>query len=275
MPGAVASTREVRGGDDYLYDYSGGDDTYRYRSGDGNDWVSDQGGTDTLELLDLNPADVRIGEGHCGHNRLIDQRTGQAITLGLGLGDTSWSQLNYSVEQVRFADGTVWGTEQLRNAMNANETVTGGAEVDTLEGFGGNDMLAAAPAAIRCAAVRATIPTCSAGARRAIGSKKTIRVQAPSTHLKRSPASTSISFGSDLEVSIIGTNDRMLISNWYLGGAYRIEQFKTSDGQTLLDSQVQDLVQAMAGFAPPAAGQTTLPASYQNSLATVIAASWQ
>jgi hypothetical protein len=31
----------------------------------------------------------------------------------------------------------------------------------------------------------------------------------------------------------------------------------------------------MAGFAPPAAGQTTLPANYQASLATVIAANWQ
>jgi len=43
----------------------------------------------------------------------------------------------------------------------------------------------------------------------------------------------------------------------------------------LLDSQVQNLVSAMAGFAPPAAGQTTLPANYASSLAPTLAANWQ
>ena len=79
---------------------------------------------------------------------------------------------------------------------------------------------------------------------------------------------------NDLEVSIIGTTDKVLVQNWYLGSQYRVEQFKTSDGKTLLDSKVQDLVNAMASFAPPAIGQTTLPANYQTSLLPVIAADW-
>jgi Ca2+-binding RTX toxin-like protein len=81
--------------------------------------------------------------------------------------------------------------------------------------------------------------------------------------------------GNNLDVSIIGTADKFTMTNWYLGNQYHTEQFKTSDGKTLLDSQVQNLVQAMAGFAPPPAGQTTLSASYQTSLAPVIAANWQ
>ena len=79
---------------------------------------------------------------------------------------------------------------------------------------------------------------------------------------------------NSLEVSIIGTSDKMTISNRYLGAQYHVEEFKTSDGRTLLDSQVQNLVQAMAGFSPPAAGQTTLPQSYADSLNAVIAANW-
>ncbi|MET3440687.1 Ca2+-binding RTX toxin-like protein [Variovorax paradoxus] len=88
------------------------------------------------------------------------------------------------------------------------------------------------------------------------------------------------SVGNFLEVSIIGTNDKVSIQNWnlqYSGSTpypHRIEQFKTSDGKTLLDSQVQNLVNAMASFSPPAAGQTTLPANYQSSLNSVIAANW-
>ena len=79
---------------------------------------------------------------------------------------------------------------------------------------------------------------------------------------------------NNLEISIIGTSDKATLTNWYLGNQYHVEQFKTSDGKTLLDSQVQNLVSAMAGFTPPAAGQSTLPPNYQTALAPVIAANW-
>lgn len=69
--------------------------------------------------------------------------------------------------------------------------------------------------------------------------------------------------------------DKSVISNWYSGSGYHIEQFKTADGKTLLDSQVNNLVEAMAAFAPPAAGQSTLAADYQTALNPVIAANWQ
>ena len=81
--------------------------------------------------------------------------------------------------------------------------------------------------------------------------------------------------GNNLDVSIIGTTDKFTLNNWYLGNQYHVEQFKTSDGKTLLDSQVQNLVQAMASFAPPPVGQTTLTAAQQTALAPVIAANWQ
>ncbi|GJN52318.1 calcium-binding protein [Pseudomonas tohonis] len=79
---------------------------------------------------------------------------------------------------------------------------------------------------------------------------------------------------NDLEVSVIGKSDQLLIEDWYLGSAHHVEQFQTG-GKTLIDSQVQNLVSAMAAFAPPPSGQTTLPGSYQTALATIIAANWQ
>ncbi len=51
-------------------------------------------------------------------------------------------------------------------------------------------------------------------------------------------------------------------------------RFRSSDGNTSLDSQVQNLVSAMAGFAPPAAGQTTLFANYTTALVPVLATNW-
>jgi Ca2+-binding RTX toxin-like protein len=81
--------------------------------------------------------------------------------------------------------------------------------------------------------------------------------------------------GNNLEASIIGTSDTLTIQNWYSGSAYHVEQFRTVDGHVLTDSQVESLVQAMAGFAPPASGQTTLPTNYQTALQPIIAANWQ
>ena len=81
--------------------------------------------------------------------------------------------------------------------------------------------------------------------------------------------------GRHLEVSIIGSNDKVTINNWYSSKAFRVEQFKTADEQTLLSSQVDALVSAMAAFAPPAAGETVLPPDYQAQLTPVIAANWQ
>jgi Ca2+-binding RTX toxin-like protein len=82
--------------------------------------------------------------------------------------------------------------------------------------------------------------------------------------------------GNNLEASIIGTGDKLVIQDWYLGSAHHVEQFKTTgSARTLLDGNVQNLVNAMASFAPPAAGQTTLPQNYQDALAGVIAANWQ
>ena len=81
--------------------------------------------------------------------------------------------------------------------------------------------------------------------------------------------------GNNLEVSIIGTSDKFTLQNWYSGSAYHVEQFRTADNRLLLDSQVENLVQAMAAFSPPAAGQTTLPQNYQDALSPVIAANWQ
>ncbi|WP_122313497.1 calcium-binding protein, partial [Pseudomonas marginalis] len=87
--------------------------------------------------------------------------------------------------------------------------------------------------------------------------------------------------GNDLEVSVIGTADKVTISSWSFWGpgtwekAQHIEQFRTADGKVLLENQVDQLVGAMAAFAPPAPGETSLPQNYQTSLNAVIASNWQ
>ncbi len=81
--------------------------------------------------------------------------------------------------------------------------------------------------------------------------------------------------GNDLDISIIGGNDKTTVKDWYAGNQTHIERIQTADGMALLDSQVAALVQAMAAFAPPAAGQTTLPSNYHDALAPMLATNWQ
>jgi Ca2+-binding RTX toxin-like protein len=105
--------------------------------------------------------------------------------------------------------------------------------------------------------------------------------------------------GSNLSVQVIGTSDSMTMRNWYgsttsilisfatqwitstdsltnwfTPSAHRIDWFKASDGRALQESQVQNLVNAMAAFSPPPAGQTTLSPQYQAALSATIAANW-
>jgi Ca2+-binding RTX toxin-like protein len=81
--------------------------------------------------------------------------------------------------------------------------------------------------------------------------------------------------GTALEVSTIGTGDKVTVTGWYEGSLRRIEEFRTADGRVLLGNQVQNLVQAMAGLTPPPAGQLTLPAGTAAILAPVLAQNWR
>ncbi|WP_158300660.1 calcium-binding protein [Chromobacterium sp. ATCC 53434] len=78
-----------------------------------------------------------------------------------------------------------------------------------------------------------------------------------------------------LEISVIGTEDKVTVENWFLDKAYQIEWFKTSDGKTLMSSQVQSLVDAMAGFSPSSSASETMPAEFDAVQETIVSSSWQ
>jgi len=81
---------------------------------------------------------------------------------------------------------------------------------------------------------------------------------------------------NDLRLTIYGSSDRITVQNWYVGTTNRTETIQAGNGQTLLSTQVDQLIQAMASFSQ----QTGLmwdqaidqqPAQVQ----AVLAASWQ
>jgi Ca2+-binding RTX toxin-like protein len=80
--------------------------------------------------------------------------------------------------------------------------------------------------------------------------------------------------GNDLEVSIMGTTNSVKVQNWYSNTANQLDSLQLADGKTLLANEVQTLVEAMAAFAAPALGQTSLTTAQHTALDSVIVASW-
>ena len=80
---------------------------------------------------------------------------------------------------------------------------------------------------------------------------------------------------NDLRVAVHGSTDAVLIDKWYSGTANRTETIQAGNGQILLSSQVDQLIQAMAGFTTQT-GLTWDQAIDQQpqDVQTVLAASW-
>ncbi|MDR4466348.1 MAG: hypothetical protein MRJ66_19005 [Nitrospira sp.] len=53
---------------------------------------------------------------------------------------------------------------------------------------------------------------------------------------------------NDLRLAIHGTSDQVSIENWYLGEGHQVEAIQVGNGQILLNTQVDQLIHAMAAF---------------------------
>ena len=133
-------------GNDYL-EGRGGSDEYRYASGDGNDRIVDQGPTgdiDVLRLTDLNPSDVTVTRD--GVNLQVNV-TATGATIGID--NQFWDgHDDYGIEQVAFADGTVWDRAKLNvmsqggGTVTTDPTIVGSNDDDALYGTEGDDVFA-------------------------------------------------------------------------------------------------------------------------------------
>lgn len=81
--------------------------------------------------------------------------------------------------------------------------------------------------------------------------------------------------GSDLQIGIVGSSDMVTIDGWYTNQQNHVGQIRSGDGKTLDYANVDKLVEAMASFAVPPSGVTSLPSDTQNALAPVLAANWK
>ncbi|MBV9634003.1 MAG: DUF4214 domain-containing protein, partial [Methylobacteriaceae bacterium] len=129
-------------GDDTLVSadaFNSGDDTVVYSSADGNLTIADHADSafsNTLQLVDLNAGDLTFSRS--GNDLLINvNATGKVITVSGEFLSTD----SDGIQQVRFADGTVWNRAQLATA----EVYAAGAGDVTVTAPDGNAILVAGP----------------------------------------------------------------------------------------------------------------------------------
>lgn len=80
--------------------------------------------------------------------------------------------------------------------------------------------------------------------------------------------------GQDLQISVIGSQQEVTLHNWYASTPERPRDIMTGDRHRLLENDVENLVQAMAAFAPAAPATMTFGAAEQQALQPVLAANW-
>ncbi|WP_418514746.1 calcium-binding protein [Delftia sp. PS-11] len=255
-----------------------GNDTYLFGKGDGYDTISSDydpspGKLNVLRFkAGIQASDVRATRS--GSHLLLGMADGDAVRINdFFYGNRPVNAYN-PIQQVQFEDGTVWDTQALLQmtlkGSPGNDRIFGTGGDDVLRGAQGNDYLNGGAGSDTYLFARGDGADTISDYDTTPGNTDTLSfeqdVAFDQLWLRRD--------GQNLEVSIIGTNDKSTIENWYADPAYRIEQFKAGDGRVLIDSQVNALVSAMAAFAPPAAGQTVLPPDYRTALAPVLAAGW-
>ncbi|MBR8140854.1 S8 family serine peptidase [Burkholderia sp. AU19243] len=82
------------------------------------------------------------------------------------------------------------------------------------------------------------------------------------------------SAGQDLKISVVGGAGDVTLKNWYAKSPDRPSNIVAGDGKNLSSYSVENLVQAMAAFAPPSAGIMAPTPDTQKSLQPTLAANW-
>ncbi|MCY6379413.1 calcium-binding protein [Hoeflea prorocentri] len=146
-------------GDDYLKSVRNvwletGNDTYLYRSGDGNDIIEDGTSTasevDTLKFVDINSDGVMLSKSTDGDDLIVKViATGETITA-LDSFETGFSA-GKGLDQIEFADGTVWNRQAILywsgqgsvffEGTSGNDTIIGSRFDQNLSGLAGDDVI--------------------------------------------------------------------------------------------------------------------------------------
>jgi Ca2+-binding RTX toxin-like protein len=244
-----------------------------------------------VEKLTLTGTSAINGTGNSLNNTLTGNSGGNVLAGGaghdtyiVGAGDTVVEQANegtdHVLSSVNFTLGgnveklTLTGTSAINGTGNSlNNTLTGNSAANLLMGGTGNDTLAGGLGhdtyVVNRAEGRDTISENDG----MVGNNDRLLYGATINPLDL-VLSRQV---NDLRIAIHGATDQVTVQNWYSSpSTAQVETIQAGNGQSLLGTQVDQLIQAMAGFTQQT-GLTWDQAIDQQpqNVQTVLAASWQ
>ncbi|WP_271273641.1 calcium-binding protein [Aliamphritea hakodatensis] len=270
-------------GDDTL-DGSMGDDTFYYRKGDGNDVIDEFFGNNHLVLTDINSDEITVTRLNRNDAVITVIPTGETITLE---DQFVWD----AIETVTFADGTQWNYEDLENnawisGTGGDDNLRGGSGDDRIAGNKGDDTLNGSFGDDVLQGGRGN-DTLNGGFGNdryqfAEGDGQDVINQNDVSGKDVLAFDGDISadeiwfrrHGEDLRITIVGSDDQVTVNNWYRGDSYQLDKIETESG-VLINSQVNQLVNAMAVFSAPEGVDGVIPQTAKDTLQPVLAQAWE
>ena len=294
----------LEGDDTYLVDNTG--DKVVERSNEGYDTVKSSISyrlADNVEELQLQGTAAINGTGNALNNRIVGNSGNNVLDGGLGddtliggLGNDTYvvdSSLDRVVEKANAGTDTIRSSvsynlpdhvehltligskdiaatgNTLNNKLVGNQghnRLMGYAGNDTLQGMAGNDFLLGGKGNDTYLFARGD------------GVDMIMEEQGSDTLRFSNVAHDQLWFTraeNDLFIDVIGTQDSVVIHDWYNNQASaKVESIIASD-KRLSYAQVDQLVNAMSNFAVPPAGQVNLSQEYRDQLNPVLAANWK
>jgi Ca2+-binding RTX toxin-like protein len=288
-----------------------GNDTYLVGAGD---TVVENvgGGTDTVQsavawTLSLNVENLTLtgtaninGTGSSANNVLIGNSGNNTLDGGSGNDTVDGRDGNDSLLGGSGNDTLIGGLgNDTLNAGSGNDVLNGGDGIDTLDGGSGddqllggagNDTLKGGSGADQFTGGTGNDQTTGGSGNdlytfaRGDGQDTIIDSDSFAGNQDRAVFGTTINpldvvisrQANDLRLAIHGSSDQITVQNWYLSANNRIETLQAGNGQSLLSTQVDQLIRAMAGFTQQT-GLTWDQAIDQQpaQVQSILAASWQ
>ncbi len=278
MVGSVGNDVFTAVGSSNSITFYGGEGTDQLMGGNANDVLVGEGGDDLLsggagnDVLNGGMGDDTL-TGGSGDDAFYAGAGNDLINGGDGSDSVSGDEGNDVIAGGADGDYLYGGTgDDVINGDAGNDVLVGEADNDTLVGGIGNDWLVGG--------------TGNDVYHFGIGGGSDVIAEDDSTSGNQdllqfdsevTPLDLVLSQqANDLRLAIHGTGDQVVIENWYLGEAYHVEDVQAGNGQHLLNTQVDQLIQAMASFSQQS-GLTWDQAIDQQpqDVQTVLAASWQ
>ncbi|SIT42325.1 Hemolysin-type calcium binding protein related domain (fragment) [Paraburkholderia ribeironis] len=275
-----ADVFDGKGGNDIEYGYGGGD-TFIFNPGYGKLEISDTGSSSSpanvLQLgTGISTSSITV-KGTSTSIVLTDGITGDQITL-----DNEMDIVNNSgVQKVQFADGTVWTKQKLQQmatiGTTGNDTLYGTTGADVFDGKGGNDIEYGYGGndvyTLQQGYGLLTIYNGTSSNIAAAGELLIKNVDPNEIWLQR--------VGNNLQVDVMGTKTEATIENWFSYSYSQLAEVAVSGGASgnmVLDTQINQLIQAMAtftanhpGFDPTSSANPTIT---DPTVLTLVSSTW-